>query len=65
MKVWQDSRVISKSMFLALDFNIKGQKELLGMSLAKNKDVKFWINVLIELKNRGLNDISYRRCEHI
>ena len=44
-------------MFLALGINIEGQKELLGMWLAENEGAKFWLNVLTELKNRGLNDI--------
>lgn len=57
LKVRQDSRVINKSVFLALGINIEGQKELLGMWLAENEGAKFWLNVLTELKNRGLNDI--------
>ncbi|WP_350238815.1 IS256 family transposase [Pectobacterium colocasium] len=57
LKVRQDSRVINKSVFLALGINIDGQKELLGMWLAENEGAKFWLNVLTELKNRGLNDI--------
>lgn len=57
LKVRQDSRLINKSVFLALGINIEGQKELLGMWLAENEGAKFWLNVLAELKNRGLNDI--------
>lgn len=57
LKVRLYSRVINKSVFLALGINIEGQKELLGMWLAENEGAKFWLNVLIELKNRGLNDI--------
>jgi len=57
LKVRQDSRVINKSVFLALGINIEGQKELLGMWLAENEGAKFWLNVLTEHKNRGLNDI--------
>ncbi len=57
LKVRQDSRVINKSVFLALGINIEGQKELPGMWLAENEGVKFWLNVLTELKKRGLNDI--------
>ncbi len=57
LKVRQDSRVINKSAFLAPGINIEGQKELLGMWLAENEGAKFWLNVLTELKNRGLNDI--------
>lgn len=57
LKVRQDSRVINKAVFLALGINLDGQKELLGMWLAENEGAKFWLNVLTELKNRGLNDI--------
>ena len=57
LKVRQDSRVINKSVFLALGINIEGQKELPGMWLTENEGAKFWLNVLTELKNRGLNDI--------
>ncbi|MCZ5503832.1 IS256 family transposase [Escherichia coli] len=57
LKVRQDSRIINKSVFLAPGINIEGQKELLGMWLAENEGAKFWLNVLTELKNRGLNDI--------
>ncbi|BEI08510.1 IS256-like element ISSoEn2 family transposase [Edwardsiella ictaluri] len=57
LKVRQDSRVINKSVFLAPGINLEGQKELLGMWLAENEGAKFWLNVLTELKNRGLNDI--------
>ncbi|ECC2479641.1 IS256 family transposase [Salmonella enterica] len=57
LKVRQDSRVINKAVFLALGINIEGQKELLGMWLAENEGAKFWLSVLTELKNRGLNDI--------
>ncbi len=44
-------------MFLALGINIEGQKEQPGMWLAENEGAKFWLNVLTELKKRGLNDI--------
>lgn len=57
LKVRLYSRVINKSVFLALGINIEGQKELLGMWLAENEGAKFWLNVLTELKNHGLNDI--------
>lgn len=57
LKVRQDSHIINKSVFLALGINVEGQKELLGMWLAENEGAKFWLNVLTELKNRGLSDI--------
>ncbi len=57
LKVRRDNRVINKSVFLALGINIEGQKELLGIWLAENEGAKFWLSMLTELKNRGLNDL--------
>ncbi|EBG2395671.1 IS256 family transposase [Salmonella enterica subsp. enterica] len=57
VKVRQNGSVINKAVFLALGINTEGQKELLGMWLAENKGAKFWLSVLTELKNRGLQDI--------
>ena len=57
VKVRQNGSVINKAVFLALGINTEGQKELLGMWLAENEGEKFWLSVLTELKNRGLQDI--------
>ncbi len=57
VKVRQDKRVINKAIYLALGINMEGQKELLGMWLSENEGAKFWLNVLTELQNRGVNDI--------
>ncbi|MGE4802936.1 IS256 family transposase [Yersinia hibernica] len=57
VKVRQSGSVINKAVFLALGINTEGQKELLGMWLAENEGAKFWLSVLTELKNRGLQDI--------
>ncbi|WP_145590231.1 IS256 family transposase [Yersinia aleksiciae] len=57
VKVRHNGSVINKAVFLALGINTEGQKELLGMWLAENEGAKFWLSVLTELKNRGLQDI--------
>jgi putative transposase len=57
VKVRQDNTILNKSVFLALGVNMDGHKELLGMWIAENEGAKFWLSVLTELKNRGLNDI--------
>ncbi|ASG90661.1 IS256 family transposase [Salmonella enterica] len=57
VKVRQNGSVINKAVFLAPGINTEGQKELLGMWLAENEGAKFWLSVLTELKNRGLQDI--------
>ena len=57
VKVKEDKRIINKSVYLALGVNLDGQKELLGMWISQNEGAKFWLSVLTELKNRGLEDI--------
>jgi len=49
--------VINKAVYLALGVNIEGQKELLGMWISENEGAKFWLSVLTELQNRGVEDI--------
>ena len=57
VKIRQDKRVINKSVFLALGINTDGQKELMGMWIAENEGAKFWLSVLTELNQRGVEDI--------
>lgn len=49
--------VQNKSVYLALGINTEGEKELLGLWMADTEGAKFWLSVMTELKNRGLNDI--------
>ena len=57
VKVRQDKRIMNKAVYLALGVDLEGQKELLGMWISQNEGAKFWLGVLTELKNRGLEDI--------
>lgn len=57
IKINQDKRIINKAFYLALGVNLEGKKELLGIWVSQNEGAKFWLNVLTELKNRGLEDI--------
>lgn len=57
VKVRDNQRVINKAIFVALGINLLGNKELLSLWLAENEGAKFWLSVLTELKNRGVEDI--------
>ena len=57
IKIRQDKRVIKKSIFLALGINLEGHKELMGLWIAENEGAKFWLSVLTELQQRGVEDI--------
>ena len=50
-------RVSQHTIYVALGVNLEGKKELLGLWLAENEGAKFWLQVLTDMKNRGLNDI--------
>ena len=57
VKVRQDKQIINKAIYLALGVALNGKKELLGMWLSENEGAKFWLGVLTELQNRGVQDI--------
>jgi putative transposase len=57
VKVRDNQRVINKAVYLALAVNAWGQKELLGIWISQNEGAKFWLSILTELKNRGVQDI--------
>lgn len=57
VKVRDEGRVAKKAIYLALGLTLDGEKELLGMWIARSEGAKFWLGVLTELKNRGIEDI--------
>jgi len=57
IKIRDNLRVINKSIYLALGVNMEGKNELLGLWMSDNEGAKFWLSVLTELKNRGVQDI--------
>lgn len=52
-----DGRVANKSVYTAIGINMEGEKEVLGLWIAETEGAKFWMSIVTELKNRGLNDI--------
>jgi putative transposase len=57
VKVRDGGVVRAKAVYLALGINLEGQKELLGIWIAQTEGAKFWLQVVTELKNRGVQDI--------
>ncbi len=57
IKSRSDGLVQNMAVYLALGINVDGLKEVLGMWIAKTEGAKFWLSVLTDLKNRGLQDI--------
>lgn len=57
IKVKENNQISNKSLFLAIGVNMDGIKEVLGMWIAKNEGAKFWLSVITDLKNRGVEQI--------
>lgn len=49
--------VANKAIYLELGLNLSGEKKLLGLWIAQTECAKFWLQVVTELKNRGVQDI--------
>lgn len=57
IKMRSSGHVQSCAVYVALAINGEGKKELLGLWLGEAEGAKFWLSVLTELKNRGVEDI--------
>lgn len=57
VKVRDEGLVRNKAVHIALGVRGDGAKEILGMWLEQNEGAKFWLRVMNELKNRGVEDI--------
>lgn len=56
-KVRHEGRVISRAVYCVIGLNQEGYKDLLGMYIGENEGAKFWLQVLTDLHNRGVEDI--------
>lgn len=57
VKVQQNKQVVNKSAHVVLAVNLRGEKEVLGLWLAESEGAKFWLSVLTELRQRGVQDV--------
>jgi len=56
-KVRDNGHVRNKAILLAIGVTIEGYKEVLGCGSPQTEGAKFWLQVVTELKNRGVTDI--------
>ncbi len=57
VKVRDAGSVRAKAVYLAIGVNMDGHKEVMGLWIAQTEGAKFWLAVVTELKNRGVQDI--------
>jgi putative transposase len=56
-KIREDGRILNRAAYVVLGVNIEGNKDILGIWIGDNESSKFWLGILNELKNRGVNDV--------
>jgi|LGVE01.1.fsa_nt_gb transposase-like protein len=56
-KIREDGKVLSRAVYTILGVNLEGRKEILGLYISENEGANFWLQVLTDLSNRGVNDI--------
>jgi putative transposase len=61
VKMRHEGRVENRAVYVAIGINLEGKKDVLGLWTGASEGAKFWLNVLTELRNRGVKDI-YLAC---
>lgn len=64
-KVRENSKVVNKTVYIAVGLRTDGLKEVLGMWLGKNETSAYWLGVLTDLKSRGLQDILITATDNL
>lgn len=64
-KVRENSKVINKTVYIAVGLKRDGLKEVLGMWLGKNESAAYWMSVLTDMKARGLEDILITATDNL
>ena len=57
VKIRDEGSVRNKAVYLALGIAADGTKDVLGIWIEQNEGAKFWLKVMNELRNRGVEDI--------
>lgn len=55
--VRKDRRIVKKVVYIAIGINLDGIKDVLGLWIGENESSKYWLSVIYEMKNRGVQDI--------
>jgi putative transposase len=56
-KVREDGHILNKAAYVVLGIDLDGNKDILGVWIGGNESSKFWLGVLTELKNRGVQEV--------
>lgn len=56
-KVRQEGHIVNKAAYMCIGVDLEGNKDVLGMWIGETESSKFWLSVLNDLRNRGVQDI--------
>lgn len=63
--VRKEGIVVKKAVYLAIGIDREGRKEVMGFWIGENESSKYWLNILNELKNRGVQDILIMSVDNL
>ena len=64
-KVRENSKVINKTIYIAVGLRKDGKKEVLGLWLGKNESAAFWMSVLTDIRARGVEDLLITATDNL
>ena len=63
VSVREAGTVVKKAVYVALAVTMQGGREVLGLWIEQSEGARFWLSVLTDLKNRGLDDVFFICCD--
>ena len=64
-KVKEEGKIVSRAVYHILGINVDGRKDLLGMYVSESEGATFWLSVLTDLRNRGVEDILIASIDNL
>lgn len=64
-KIRDEGRVVTKAVYTVLGVNMRGEKEILGLYIGQNESASYWLQVLTDLNQRGVEDILLASIDNL
>lgn len=58
-KIREDGRILNRAAYVILGVTVEGKKDILSITVGANESSKFWLGMLNDLKNRGVQDVLF------
>jgi len=64
-KIREEGKVVTKAVYTVLGVNMKGKKEVLGLYLGQHESASYWLQVLTDISQRGVEDILIASIDNL